>query len=161
MQRHTAARVGVLIEIAIASVSCRTAPMPSPNVIGAPGASAGTTQVRRSRDVLGFEEINAKGARTAYDAILLLRPEFLKPRSAPLATDELRSKRSADELLEERDGRFPTIFLNGAIQSGPAVLRTIRASVIIEIRYYPDGHVPAKYGIRSTGIIDVHATPSG
>jgi hypothetical protein len=116
--------------------------------------------VRRTRDVLTREEINAKGVRTAYDAIVHLRPEFLRPPSPQLTTEGLRSKQSADQLLEERDGRFPTVFVNGSRQGGPAVLRTIPAGSITDIRYYPATLVPAKYGTNHRdGVIDVRAAP--
>jgi len=110
--------------------------------------------------MLSSKEITATSLRTAYDAIVQLRPEFLKPASPPLTTTALRSRQGADELLAERDGRFPTVFLNGRRQGGPPVLRTIPATTIIDIRYFPAAHVPARYGFENRdGVIDVRTTP--
>ena len=120
------------------------------------------TDVQRSRDRIAIEEIvTAKGIATAYDAIVQLRPEFLTPRRQ-LTTPELRTKQGADELLNETDGRFPAVYINGALKGAPGILRTIRVETVIEICRYPSGHVPTRYGINNPGgVVDVRTRPEG
>lgn len=156
-------RSAILRDLAIGSVivlcsNCRSAT--SGQNTRSTNQFAPAPQIQRSRDVLTSEEIGAKAVRTAYDAIVQLRPEYLKPVTRPLSVEGVRSKQGADELLEERDGRFPAVFLNGVPQGGPSVLRTIRASSIIEIRRFPATHVPPKYGPNhADGVLDVLTRP--
>jgi hypothetical protein len=151
-------RIFTLLLVLVLDTGCRTG-RAAPNDATTPGSPSDRLQVQRSYDLLKVDEINAAGIPTAFEAIVRLRPKFLKPPSPPLTTGELRSRQGADELLDERDGRFPTVFVNGVLQGGSAVLRAIPSSSIIDIRHYSPGRVPGRYGIKAPdGLIEVRIT---
>lgn len=148
----------LLVSVAVASSCATRGRVQRDDAV--PMTASAPVPVQRSRDMLSSKQIAARGVRTAYDAIVQLRPEFLKPASPPLTAAALRTRQGADELLEEPDGRFPTVFLNGVRQGGPAVLRTIPSTTIFDIRYFSAPHIPTKYGLENRdGVIDVRTTP--
>ena len=145
-----------LVAAGLIVAGCGTARTPE---LSQPGSHV-ASQLQHSRDVIAADEIAGKQVRTAYDVIVQLRPEFLKP-ARRVARAGLRTRQAMDELFDEQDGRFPFVFLNGQPQGGPAILRTISAASIVDIRRYREGHVPTAYGIgHAAGVIDVR-TKSG
>ena len=75
----------------------------------------------RSSDVLGSVEIGTARVDDAHEAVMRLRPEFLRHRSRPSKDDP--------------SGALPMVYLNGVRQGGPEMLRTIPVAAILDIRY--------------------------
>jgi hypothetical protein len=158
MPRTTLSRTGPLLLVLLLLPSCRTGRQFSSDDEHAMLTSSIPPRVERTRDILSFEEIRVTSAENAYDAVVRLRPEFLGRR--PIEYDDLEPRRlgraGTENTQSTRDDRYPTIFLNGTWQGGPASLRTIPVSAIIELRFYRESLVPATYGVNHPrGIIDV------
>ena len=153
-------RTGALL-LALLTPGCRTAHQSSPNESAVSPASEFLPRVERKRDLLSVEEIRAIAAPNAYDAILRLRPEFFGRRKGQYVDIDAPSpNRSGIENAARPDEQSPTVFLNGTEQGGPATLRTIPASAIVQIRYYREMYVPTRYGMNHPrGVIDVRTTP--
>jgi hypothetical protein len=75
----------------------------------------------RSSDVLGSVEIETARVNNAHEAVMRLRPEFLRQRSRPSKDDP--------------SGALPMVYVNGVRQGGPDMLRSIPVAAILDIRY--------------------------
>jgi hypothetical protein len=84
------------------------------------GPSDAPTASSRS-DVLDRVEIESARVNNAHEAVVRLRPEFLKRRRASAASDP--------------NGGVITVYLDGVRQGGPDMLFSIPARAILEIRY--------------------------
>jgi hypothetical protein len=98
-----------------------------------------------SRDVLKAEEIATTGALTAYDAITLKRPNFLRSRGP----------KSVQGMHDERSTQYPSIYVNGLLFYGELDrLRDILVQDIKEIRYFDPPSANLQFGLgNSAGVI--------
>lgn len=83
-------------------------------------ASTGTKSPRRSTNLITAEEIAASTARDAFDAIQLLRPEWLVPRGIASPTNPRST--------------IPTAYINNSRLGDIENLRGINTLSIAEIR---------------------------
>ena len=107
------------------------------------GARISTANVGRvataSPDRLESAEIGSARVANAYEAVVRLRPQFLRRRSTT------------------GDGQ-PVIYLDGVRQGGADILRSIPASVVYEIRYLTVTAASAEFGrMHSAGVISVRS----
>lgn len=76
--------------------------------------------VRSSRDILPEGDFGSMFTRSTYEVVERFRPQFLlRARSSPL----------------DPAGGALQVYLNGVYQGGVAVLHSIPASVVAEVRY--------------------------
>lgn len=96
----------------------------------------------RGSDALGSGEIGSARVDNAYEAVMRLRPEFLRPRGAAAATDA--------------DGGAPVVYVDDVKQGGPEMLRTIPVAAIAEIRYLSAMAASDRFGpLHPGGVIAV------
>lgn len=105
-----------------------------------PGANPGPDQ---DNQLITEEEIVASHAATAYDAVKLLRANFL-------------SYRGKTSVRESGPSPVPTVFLDGQ-EFGPMLsLKTIPAVQVVEIRLYRSWEASTKFGAAQMGgVIEV------
>jgi hypothetical protein len=70
--------------------------------------------------MLGSTEIQSAEVANAYDAVVRLRPQFLRKHAPSAPTTE--------------EG-VPVIYLDGVRQGGADMLRSIPANAVVDIRY--------------------------
>lgn len=101
-------------------------------------------QPRGSSSILTREEISTSGATTAYEAVVQLRPAFLRARGA-------RSLRDPTPLS-------PIVYVNDMRHGGIETLMSIRADEIDEIRFISAADATTRWGTGHTGgVIQVRA----
>jgi hypothetical protein len=82
--------------------------------------------------VITSDEIESARVENSYDAVLRLRPEFLKRRGAPV--------------LQDPSEGLPVVYLDGVRQGGADALQSIPAGVVLEIRYLTAGAASDRFG---------------
>ena len=111
---------------------------------GLVACSTGSAGARPSydRDVITAEEIRPTSARTAWDAVKLLRPQFLQGRGV----SSVRSPTPAE----------PVVYVNGVSYGPPASLERIRALDVLDIRWLSASDATTRYGSGHVGgVIEV------
>lgn len=111
-------RICLFLAAPVLVPGCRSAHQTSMPPIA--GLSDSPTASSRS-DVLDGVEIESARVNNAHEAVVRLRPEFLKRREASTASDP--------------NGGLTTVYLNGVRQGGLDMLFSIPAGAILEIRY--------------------------
>lgn len=126
----------LLLALATASACARSTPDPDPDA--APSAASGP---RTRVNVITAEEIAGTPASTAYHAIELLRPSYLRA---------LRSSTA------------PAVYLNGQRWGGLEALRRINASDVALITRLSASEAQMRYGsgLLSSGVIEVETKSS-
>jgi hypothetical protein len=95
------------------------------------------------RAILTIEEIRQTDARTAYDAVLRSRPEFLRSRGSR----SLRAASAAD---------YPLVYLNSTRYGPLESLRSISVEGVEEIRYLSGSDATTRFGTgHVAGVIQV------
>ena len=92
-------------------------------------------------DVLTAEEIASTRAETAYDAISLRRPFFLKSRGM----------RSLREAPVGQTVEYPVVYLDGMYYGDLESLRNISVHTIFEIRYLDFNAATVQFGTGHSG----------
>ena len=97
---------------------------------------AGAQEVKRKypREIITREEIQdrAPDAKTAYDVIQRLRPQFLRTRASGSVTSQ---------------GTVPIkVYVDGASRGTVIVLRDIQATAVISIFYLDGNDATTRYG---------------
>lgn len=141
--RAMVTQIGAIGVIGAAALGCATASREVGHgdeaTMQRPAASlsldrAVTSGSARTGDVLTAAELSlARGLVTAYDAVVRLRPGFLNPRDARMATVAGR-------------GLLPAVFVDGAYSGGVDVLRVFPASEVAEMRYVRPIEAMHRYG---------------
>ena len=111
-------RICLFLAAPVLVPGCRSAHQTSLVPFAGPSASAATS---RSSDVIDRVEIESVRVNNAHEAVVRLRPEFLRRRGASAASDP--------------NGGLATVYLDGVRQGGPDMLFSIPAGAILEIRY--------------------------
>lgn len=101
---------------------------------GCASASGGSSG--GSREVLTGEEIYSSSATTAYDAVRLLRPSFLRGRGA-------RS-------MNAGGGSGPVLYVDGVYRGDPREMEQIPAANVLEIRYLDSTDATMRFGTGHT-----------
>lgn len=97
--------------------------------------SSGSNSPRPNRDLIAHEEIIDLSVATAYEAVERLRPHFLRAA---------------------RGGGTPNVYINGSRSGGIAILRSIRADAVQNIRYLNAVDANFRYGVgNDSGVIEV------
>ena len=109
------------------------------------GSARETGKMPASREVLTAEEISRTSALTAYEAVQMLRPAFLKAQG-PKAV-----------LSSPRSTIYPVVYLNGAYHGELASLKSLYVSDIQDIRYIEPQQATIMFGTgHVAGIIMVN-----
>jgi hypothetical protein len=111
-------RICLFLAAPVLVPGCRSAHQTSLAPFAGPSDSATTS---RSSDVLDRVEIESVRVNNAHEALVRLRPEFLRRRGASAASDP--------------NGGLATVYLDGVRQGGPDMLFSIPAGAILDIRY--------------------------
>lgn len=94
---------------------------------------------RSASNVLTKQEIATISVETLYEAVQRLRPAFLRARSTSAGP-----------------GFLPVVYVDGIRKGSPELLRGIRASEVVEIRYLSVQDATTRYGMNvSAGVLDV------
>ena len=120
-------RMGMLItlsSVALLSAGCASAGSSAPQASG-------------SRYLVTEEELLNVGDRSAYDALVQLRPTFLRTRD-PQTPSHPTSTPVA-------------VFVNGGRTEGIDALRSIRASTVREMRFYEPAEANTHFGTGHNG----------
>jgi hypothetical protein len=101
---------------------------------GCAGSSAASSRdgLRENPDVITRAEITRTQAQTAYDAVRLLRPNFLRSRGVTSLT-----RQTTDE---------PVVYLDERRIGGLVTLRDMPVPLIFEIRYLSASEAQMKWG---------------
>jgi hypothetical protein len=126
------------IAVAVLAVSCASS--------GTPRTDATTQQTRRSRDVITQAEIDSSSAGDAYQAIQLLRPEWLRSRGAG-------SMSGAPSM--------PVAYVDGQSYGAVQSLQTFRAGSVKELRFYSASEATNRWGTGHSGGVIYLTTRSG
>ncbi len=110
------------------------------------GSTGGTGRLPSSREVLTAEEISRTSALTAYEAVQMLRPAFLRMQG-PKAV-----------LASPRSTVYPVVYLNGAYHGELETLKSMYVSDIRDIRYIDPNEATIRYGTgHVAGVIMVNS----
>ena len=133
------------------------------------GAACATPQPRSGptpqRYVLTAEELRGAGAQTAYDAVMKLRPEFLRTRGtgtiSHIPTPESNRTGAGTGAAPAPSSGTGTavpvqtpplrIYENDVLLDGPNDLRRIQTINVIEIRFIPGPEAGVRYGTNHSG----------
>jgi hypothetical protein len=106
------------------------------------GCASGGGTPRGERNVITAEELAGIQVASAYDAVLQLRPQFLRSRGAASLRDP-RAETAA-------------VYINGTRAGTIDVLRALRLNDVQEIRYLSAVEASTRYGINhAAGVIEV------
>lgn len=108
------------------------------------GATAGSTATPSNRDVITASELPTTGAETAYDAILRLRPHFLRAHPAQSYSLETNGGVSGP-------APAPALIVNGQRIGELSDLRRIAATTLKSVRYYSIEQAKRKFGMQYQG----------
>jgi hypothetical protein len=109
------------------------------------GSTREAGKLPSSREVLTAEEISRTSALTAYEAIQILRPAFLRAQG-PKAV-----------LTSPRSTIYPVVYMNGAYHGGLETLKSLYVSDIQDIRYIEPKQATIMFGTgHVAGIIMVN-----
>lgn len=126
-------RRSVLAALMIAAGACASS-----------GASTGDTSSTSSRYVITEAELPTTGTETAYDAIMRLRPEFLRVR--PAQTYNLQPNAGASG-----PAPAPALIVNGQRAGELSDLRQIAATALKSVHYYTIEQAKRKFGMQYDG----------
>ena len=96
-------------------------------------ASSAVTAEKRETNLISRAELEAAGSVTAYDAVLRLRPTFLRYRGPT-------------SLINASARMHPVVFLNEVEYGDLESLRRLPASGVEEVRFYPGPEAVTRYG---------------
>jgi len=100
-------------------------------------ATTGETGPRRSTSVLTADEIGEVAAFTAYEAVQLTRPQWLRPRSSPT--------------MGNPRPLSPVIYLDGIRVRNIDELRRLRANVVERMEYLSPNDATNRFGTNHGG----------
>jgi len=108
------------------------------------GTSAGGSSTSTSRNLITEAELPTSGTETAFDAIMRLRPEFLRVR--PAQSYNLQPNGGASG-----PAPAPALFVNGQRAGDLSDLRQIAATALKSVRYYTIEQAKRKFGMQYDG----------
>jgi hypothetical protein len=108
------------------------------------GATAGSTATPSNRDVITESELPSTGTETAYDAIMRLRPQFLRAHPAQSYSLEANGGVSGQ-------APAPALIVNGQRIGELSDLRRIAATTLKSVRYYSIEQAKRKFGMQYQG----------
>jgi len=120
-------RLLISVVVSLLGGACASSPSGSSAVIPAGG----------SRYVITEAELVNLGDRSVYDALVQLKPAFLRTRDAQTSSHQ--------------DLTPVHVFVDGGRTEGVEVLRTIRASAVKELRFYEPDQANTKFGTGNNG----------
>jgi len=110
-------------------------------------APPSTTRTARDPKIITKEEILASHATNAYDAVSMLRPNFLQFHGQTTITGP--------------DTGYPRVYLDHILFGDLTSLRSLDAFGILEIHYYNGTEAQSRFGLGNVaGAIEVISDPS-
>jgi len=108
------------------------------------GSAGGTPSTSGNRAVITEAELPTSGTETAMDAIMRLRPEYLRAR--PSQSYSLDTSTGVTG-----DAPPPALIVNGQRAGELSDLRQIAATSVQMVRYYTIEQAKRKFGMQYTG----------
>lgn len=115
----------VVVAACIATAACANAPKVEP-------AQEGARSTRRANNVITQQELEESTARDAYQAVQMLRPDWLRTRGATSIRDATASE--------------AVVYLDGLRYGPPRSLEQFRVSTIKELRHYSGTEATNRWG---------------
>jgi hypothetical protein len=110
-------------------------------------APPSTTRAARDPKVITKEEILASHATNAYDAVSMLRPNFLQFHGQTTITGS--------------DTGYPRVYLDHILFGDLTSLKSLDAFGVLEIHYYNGTEAQSRFGLGNVaGAIEVISDPS-
>ena len=108
------------------------------------GTTSGAASSQSSRELITEAELPTSGTETAYDAILRLRPDFLRVR--PAQSYNLQPDAGASGAAPA-----PALIVKGQRAGELSDLRQIAATSLTSVRYYSIEQAKRKFGMQYAG----------
>jgi hypothetical protein len=106
-------------------------------------AAAARQQPNQSEDIISRGELEQVGSLSAYDAVQRLRPMFLRDRGAVT-------------LLNASARTRPVVFVDMSEYGEIESLRTLPASRVEQVRFYPGREATTRFGsVYGAGVIQL------
>ena len=118
MPRATLGRICLLLAASVLIPGCGASHQSGVGRFAGPSDAPSPS---RSSEILRGAEIQSAPVNNAQEALVRLRPEFLRRREASAVNDP--------------GAGLPTVYVDGVRQGGPDMLLSIPAGAILEIRY--------------------------
>ena len=126
-------KIRALLLCAVSTVAA----VPSTGCATTPG---GGTSADRNR--LSGEELAATNSQMVYEALELVRPEWLRGRGPVSLTDASEAR--------------PNVYMNGSRMGDLDYLREVYVTDVAELRYWPPGEAGARFGMGNPrGVIEI------
>ncbi len=94
------------------------------------------------RNRLSGEELAATNSQMVYEALELVRPEWLRGRGPVSLTDASEAR--------------PNVYMNGTRMGDLDHLREVYVTEVAELRYWPPGEAGARFGMGNPrGVIEI------
>ena len=109
-------------------------------VTGCAMTPAGTTSSNRNR--ISGDELAATNSQMVYEALELIRPEWMRGRGPVSLTDATEAR--------------PNVYMNGTRMGDLDYLREVYVTDVAELRYWPAGEAGARFGMGNPrGVIEI------
>lgn len=109
-----------------------------------PGAAPAPAGGGRARNLITEDEIQKSSARTAYELVQTLRPEYLRSRGVTSTSDNAR------------EGGLPLVYMDGVQYGTLESLTNIAPGTIREIRYMNGRDATTRFGTGvANGVIEI------
>lgn len=110
------------------------------SVTGCAMTPAGSTSSNRNR--ISGGELAATNSQMVYEALELIRPEWLRGRGPVSLTDATEAR--------------PNVYMNGTRMGDLDYLREVYVTDVAELRYWPAGEAGARFGMGNPrGVIEI------
>ena len=100
------------------------------------------TGTAADRNRVSGEDLAATNSQMVYDALQLLKPEWMTGRGPISLTDAAEAR--------------PNVYMNGTRMGDLDYLREVYVSDVAEVRYWPSGEAGARFGMGNPrGVIEI------
>ena len=100
------------------------------------------TGTAADRNRVSGEDLAATNSQMVYDALQLLKPEWMTGRGPISLTDAAEAR--------------PNVYMNGTRVGDLDYLREVYVSDVAEVRYWPSGEAGARFGMGNPrGVIEI------
>lgn len=102
------------------------------------------TGTAADRNRVSGEDLAATNSQMVYDALQLLKPEWMTGRGPISLTDAAEAR--------------PNVYMNGTRMGDLDYLREVYVTDVAEVRYWPSGEAGARFGMGNPrGVIEIIA----
>ncbi len=111
-------------------------------VVAAACTAMSSSSSGASRNVISGDELSATNSQTAYEALQMVRPEWLTGRGPVSLTDATEAR--------------PNVYMYGSRVGDLDYLRDVYVQDVAELRYWSTGEASARFGMGNPrGVIEI------